>query len=774
AAMRYTEVRMDKPAAFLLADIDKETVDFQDNYDGKDREPTVLPARFPNMLVNGAEGIAVGMATRIPPHNLGEVIDGTLAMIDNPDISMEQLMDIIPAPDFPTGATILGRSGARKAYLEGRGSVIIRAKTHVEEIRKDRYAIIVDEVPYQVNKARMIEIIAEMVRDKKIEGIAGVADESDRIGVRVVIELKRDATPDVVLNQLYRFSPMQTSFGCNMLALNGGRPEQLTLRDFLSHFITFREEVVAKRTAFELRKARERSHVLCGLAVAVSNVDEVVKTIRSSADAAEAREKLMTRRWPAHEIAPFIRLIDDPSHTINDDGTYNLSEIQARAILDLRLQRLTQLGVKEVTDELEELAAKIKDYLEILGSRDRIMAIISDELREVKALFAVPRRTEIVDWAGDMDDEDLIEREDMVVTITSGGYIKRTPLAEFRAQNRGGKGLASMATKEDDVVTTLFVANTHTHLLFFTTDGMVYKMKTWRLPLAGRTAKGKAMVNILPISQGVSIAALMPVDVPEAEWENLQIVFATSDGDVRQNDLSDFTNVMRNGKIAMKLPEGVTLVNAAIADENDDIMLVTELGRAIRFSTQEIRVFKSRGSTGVRGIRLAAGDHVVSMAIIRHFEADPEERAAYLKQRRLMAGVTEDEAADDEEDSVAAGQLSPERYAEMSAAEDLILTITKGGSGKLSSAHDYPVRGRGGMGVKAISPGPRGGRIIASFPVDLSDQIMLATSTGQSIRVPVEQVSFRSRSAGGVRVFNVGADEEVVSVARVAEQGEGE
>jgi DNA gyrase subunit A len=771
AAMRYTEVRMDKPAAFLLADIDKETVEFQDNYDGKDREPTVLPARFPNMLVNGAEGIAVGMATRIPPHNLGEVIDGTLAMIDNPDISMEQLMEIIPAPDFPTGATILGRSGARKAYLEGRGSVIIRAKTHIEEIRKDRWAIIVDEVPYQVNKARMIEIIAEMVRDKKIEGISGVADESDRIGVRVVIELKRDATPDVVLNQLYRFSPMQTSFGCNMLALNGGRPEQLTLRDFLSHFIVFREEVVARRTAFELRKARERSHVLCGLAVAVSNVDEVVKTIRSSADAAEAREKLMTRRWPAHEIAPFIRLIDDPSHTINEDGTYNLSEIQARAILDLRLQRLTQLGVKEVTDELEELAAKIKDYLEILGSRDRIMAIISDELREVRAMFAVPRRTEIVDWAGDMDDEDLIEREDMVVTITSGGYIKRTPLAEFRAQNRGGKGLASMQTKEDDVVTTLFVANTHTHLLFFTTDGMVYKMKTWRLPLAGRTAKGKAMVNILPITQGVSIAALMPVDVPEAEWENLQIVFATSDGDVRQNDLSDFTNVMRNGKIAMKLPEGVTLVNAAIANESDDVMLVTEAGRAIRFSTQEIRVFKSRGSTGVRGIRLAEGDHVVSMAIIRHFDAEADERAAYLKQRRLMAGVTEDEA-DDEEESVAAGQLSPERYAEMSAAEDLILTITKGGSGKLSSSHDYPIRGRGGMGVKAISPGPRGGRIIASFPVEVTDQIMLATSTGQSIRVPVEQISFRSRSAGGVKVFNVGAEEEVVSVARVAEQGE--
>ena len=771
AAMRYTEVRMEKAASFLLADIEKETVDFQLNYDGKDREPTVLPARFPNMLVNGAGGIAVGMATNIPPHNLGEVIDATLALIANPDLSSEEIMEIIPGPDFPTGGVILGRSGARKAYLEGRGSVIIRAKTRIEDLRKDRQAIIVDEIPYQVNKATMIEKIAELVRDKRLEGIAHIQDESDRTGVRVVIELKRDATAEVVLNQLFRFTALQTSFGCNMLALNGGRPEQLTLRAFLTNFITFREEVVARRTAYELRKARERSHILCGLAVAVSNVDEVVATIRASADPAEARERLMTRRWPAHEIAEYIRLIDDPTHKINDDGTYNLSEIQARAILDLRLQRLTAMGVKEVTDELQDLAAKIRDYLAILSSRDRIMAIISDELREVKEAFAVPRRTEIIDWAGDLDDEDLIEREDMVVTITSGGYIKRTPLAEFRAQNRGGKGLASMQTKDDDVVTTLFVANTHTWLLFFTTDGMVYKLKTWRLPLAGRTAKGKALVNILPIQSGISIAALMPVDVAEEDWGNLQIVFATSDGDVRQNDLSDFTNVKRNGKIAMNLPEGITLVNAAIADENDDIMLVTEAGRAIRFSTTEIRVFKSRGSTGVRGIRLAEGDHVVSMSIIRHFEATPEEREAYLKQRRLMAGITEDEA-DDEEETVPAGQLSPERYSEMSAAEDLILTVTKGGSGKLSSSHDYPVRGRGGMGVKAISPGPRGGRIIASFPVDLADQIMLATSTGQSIRTPVDQVSFRSRSAGGVKVFAIGAEEEVVSVARVADQGD--
>lgn len=773
AAMRYTEVRMDKPAAFLMADIDKDTVDFQDNYDGKDKEPTVLPARFPNMLVNGAGGIAVGMATNIPPHNLGEVIDGTLALIENPDLSTEALMEIIPAPDFPTGGVILGRSGARKAYLEGRGSVIIRAKTRVEEIRKDRFAIILDEIPYQVNKAAMIEKMAELVREKKLEGISNIADESDRIGIRVVIELKRDATADVVLNQLFRFTQMQTSFGCNMLALNGGRPEQLTLRDFLTHFITFREEVVARRTAYELRKARERSHILCGLAVAVSNVDEVVRTIRSSADAAEARERLMTRRWPAQDIADYIRLIDDPSHTINEDGTYNLSELQARAILDLRLQRLTALGVKEVTDELAELAAKIRDYLDILGSRERIMAIISDELREVKANFAVPRRTEIVDWAGDMDDEDLIEREDMVVTVTSGGYIKRTPLAEFRSQNRGGKGLSSMATKEDDVVTTLFVANTHTPLLFFTTDGMVYKLKCWRLPLAGRTAKGKALVNILPIDAGVSIAALMPVDVPEADWANLQIVFATSDGDVRQNDLSDFTNVMRNGKIAMRLPEGVTLVNAAIADDTDDVMLVTAGGRAIRFPTTDIRVFKSRGSTGVRGIRLAEGDKVVSMAIIRHFEATPEEREAYLKQRRLMAGAVDDDAeADEDEETVAAGQLSPERYAEMSAIEDLILTITAKGTGKLSSSHGYPVRGRGGMGVKAMDGAMRGGALVASFPVELSDQIMLATSTGQSIRVPVEQISFRSRSAGGVKVFSVGEGEEVVSVARVAEQGD--
>ncbi|MDA5094863.1 DNA gyrase subunit A [Aliiroseovarius sp. KMU-50] len=771
AAMRYTEVRMDKPSASLLADIEKDTVDFTDNYDGKDLEPTVLPARFPNMLVNGAGGIAVGMATNIPPHNLGEVIDGTLALIEDPDLSSEGLMEYIPGPDFPTGGIMLGRAGARKAYLEGRGSVIVRAKSRIEEIRKDRYAIVLDEIPYQVNKATLIERIAEGVRDKKLEGISSVQDESDRIGVRVVVELKRDATPEVVLNQLFRYTQMQTSFGCNMLALNGGRPEQLTLRDFLSHFITFREEVVTRRTAFELRKARERSHILCGLAVAVSNVDEVVATIRSSQDPADARAKLMQRRWPAHDIAEYIQLIDDPTHKMNEDGTYNLSETQARAILELRLQRLTAMGVKEVTDELQELASKIRDYLDILRSRERIMSIISGELVEVKDQFAVPRRTEIVDWSGDMDDEDLIEREDMVVTITASGWAKRTPLADFRAQKRGGKGLSGMQTKDEDVITNLFVANTHTQLLFFTEDGMAYKLKTWRLPQGGRTAKGKPLVNILPIPTGVSIAAIMPVDRDEKDWDDLQVVFATSKGSVRRNRLSDFTNVKANGKIAMKFEgddEGTRLINARICDEDDDVMLVTSSGRAIRFPVTAARVFNSRSSTGVRGIKLVNdGDEVVSMSVIRHFEATPDERNAFIKRFRgdLGSEATEEDAVEGTE-----GVLSEERYQEMLEANELLVTINVGGAGNLTSSHDYRVSGRGGQGVSAM----KGGNIIACFPVDLVDQIMLATSKGQSIRCPVNGISFRSRSAGGVKVFNTGKGESVVSVARVVESDEEE
>ncbi|TVQ52260.1 MAG: DNA gyrase subunit A, partial [Rhodobacteraceae bacterium] len=616
----------------------------------------------------------------------------------------------------------------------------------------------------------------DLAREKRIEGVAHVQDESDRFGVRVVVELKRDATPEVVLNQLFRFTPLQTSFGCNMLALNGGRPEQMDLRAILKAFLAFREEAVARRTAFELRKARERAHVLCGLAVAVSNVDEVVATIRSSADVAEARERLMARRWPATDIADYIRLIDDPSHTMNEDGTYNLSEAQAKAILELRLQRLTALGVKEVTDELESLAAKIVDYLDILRSRERILGIISAELAEVRDLFATPRRTEIVEAEGEVDDEDLIEREDMVVTVTHGGYVKRTPLVDYRAQARGGKGVGGMAMKEEDFVTTLFAASTHTPILFFTTDGMVYKEKTWRLPQGGRNARGRPIVNILPVAQGVGVAAIMPVDAPEDDWEKLQIVFATSDGDVRRNRLSDFTNVMRNGKIAMKLPEGVGLVGARICDEGHDVLLSTANGRAIRFPVTEVRVFAGRDSTGVRGVRLAEGDRVVSMAVIRHFEATPEERTAYLKMRRAVTGesVEEDAAADDE----AAGDiaLSQERYAEMSAAEEMILTITTKGLGKRTSSHAFRTTGRGGQGIVAADlsprkndPDKRPARVVAAWPVREDDQIMLVTDAGQSIRCPVSDVSEMSRAARGVRVLNTAEGEKVVSVAVIAE-----
>ncbi len=780
AAQRYTEVRMAKVAGAILEDIDRDTVDFQPNYDNQDREPTVLPARYPNILVNGAAGIAVGMATNIPPHNLGEVIDATLALIEDPDLDTAGLMEYLPAPDFPTGGLILGQSGARKAYAEGRGSVVMRARTHIEEIRKDRWAIVVDEVPYQVNKANLEARIAELAKEKKIEGIAHVQDESDRHGVRMVVELKRDATAEVVLNQLFRFTPMQTSFGANMLALNDGRPEQLTLKRILTSFLAFREEVVARRTAFELNKARERAHVLCGLAVAVENVDEVVALIRASPDPVTARGRLMERDWPAAQIADYIRLIDDPEHTINEDGTYRLSDTQARAILDLRLQRLTALGVNEITDELEALAAKITDFLDILRSRERILAIISDELRAVHDEFAVPRRTEIVESLGDFDDEDLIEPEEMVVTATHSGYLKRTPLADYRAQRRGGKGLSAMSMKDEDFVTRLFSANTLTPVLFFMTDGIVYKLKVWRLPQAGRASRGKALVNLLPIAQGVSIAAMMPVDVPEDEWDRLQIVFATSDGNVRRNELDDFINVKANGKIAMKLPEGVRLISASICTEDSHVLLTSAMGKAIRFPVRDVRVFKGRDSTGVRGMRLTEGDEVVSMAVIDGVDYTPEEARGYLKMRRAMAGEdAADEAVDapeDEGEDTAADApiLSNERYIALSAQEEMILTIARNGIGKRTSAFEYRLTRRGGQGVTAMAlagnsrSGPT--RIVASFPVEEGDQVMLVTDGGQSIRTGVSDVSVRSRGAGGVWMLRTGAEENVVSVARLAEQ----
>ena len=770
AAMRYTEVKMEKVANSLLADIEKDTVDFQDNYDGKDREPTVLPSRFPNMLVNGAGGIAVGMVTNIPPHNLGEIIDATLALINSSETSPEELMEIVPAPDFPTGALILGKSGAKKAYTEGRGSVIIRSKTKIEEIRKDRWAIVVSEIPYQVNKSNLIEKIAEVGKERKIEGIAHVQDESDRLGVRVVIELKRDATPEVVLNQLYKFTQLQTSFGCNMLALNGGRPEQLTLKEFLTAFITFREEVVARRTAYELRKARERSHILCGLAVAVSNVDEIVETIRASSDPSEARAKLTNRRWPANDIKEYILLIDDPSHKINEDGSYVLSDTQARAILELRLQRLTALGVKEVSEELKELALKIKDYLSILSSKEKILSIITKELLEVKESYAVPRRSEIIEFDGDMEDEDLIEQEEMVVTVTQSGYIKRTALSEYREQKRGGKGSQGMNTKDEDIVTSLFVANTHTPLLFFTSDGIVFKLKTWRLPQGGRNSRGKAIINMLPISNGVSVAAILPVDAPEEDWKELQIFFSTSTGDVRRNALSDFTNVKSNGKIAMKLPEGTTLVGAKVCSDQNDVMLTTSMGKAIRFPVTDVRVFKGRDSIGVRGIKLASKDFVVSMAIISHVKASSDERQAYFKMRRTALG--EEVSAELTNQPDVTLSISDDRFAILSAQEEWILTITSAGFGKRSSAHEYRVSSRGGQGITAANLGRRDDTIISSFPVENDDQIMLVTSTGQSIRCPVQGISRQSRTASGVTVFNTADKEKVVSVAIIAENNE--
>ncbi|MBN8944368.1 MAG: DNA gyrase subunit A [Rhizobiales bacterium] len=770
AAMRYTEVRLQKIAGELVSDLDKATVDFQDNYDSSEHEPKVLPARFPNLLVNGGGGIAVGMATNIPPHNLGEVIDGCLATIDNPEITIEELIEHIPGPDFPTAGLILGRSGIRSAYETGRGSVVMRARTSIETVRKEREAIIVTEIPYQVNKAQMLEHLAELVREKRVEGIAEFRDESDRDGMRVVIELRRDAVADVVLNQLFRFTALQTSFGCNMVALNGGRPEVLNLKDLIVAFIAFREEVVSRRTKFLLNKARERAHVLCGLAIAVANIDEVIRIIRSAPDPATARERLMAPNWNAVDIAPLIRLVDDPRYPMREDGTYKLSETQARAILDLRLQRLTALGRDEIGDELKKLADEIVDYLDILRSRLRIQNIIRDELTSVKNEFATPRKTEILEHGGDLDDEDLIQREDMVVTVSHTGYVKRVPLSTYRAQRRGGKGRSGMQTRDEDFVTRLFVANTHTPMLFFSSKGQVYKLKVWRLPLAAPQARGKAFVNILPLDQDERITTILPLPEDEATWETLDAMFATTRGTVRRNKLSDFAQVNRAGKIAMKLDEGEAIVNVAVCSEHDDVLLTTDGGQCIRFPVDEVRVFKGRDSMGVRGISLAEGDRIISMAILNHFEANSEERSAYLKMRRAVTG---EEGGDDEE-AVGTGELSPERYAEMSAAEQVVLTLSENGYGKRTSTFEYRITGRGGKGIVAMVVNERNGRLIASFPVEDKDQIMLVTDGGQLIRCPVDGIRVAGRSTQGVIVFNTDDAEKVVSVERITDEGEGE
>ena len=788
AAERYTEVRLAASAMDLLDDIENNTVDFQANYDGREREPTVLPAKFPNLLVNGAGGIAVGMATNIPPHNLGEVIDAVYAYIDDPEISMADLIAIVPGPDFPTGGIIVGRSGIVHAYTTGRGSILMRAKVEVEEIRRDRQALIVTEIPYQVNKATLQERMAELVREKRVEGISEIRDESDRDGMRLVIELRRDAMADIVLNQLYRHTALQTSFGANIIALNGSRPETLTLKDMLKAFVDFREEVVTRRIKYKLNKARDSAHLQVGLAIAVANIDEVIRLIRTSPDAAAAREALMERAWPARDMAPLIALIADPRHGIAADGTCRLSDAQARGILELRLQRLTALGRDEIAAALNKLAEEIADYLETLRSREKLFGIIKSELAEVRAAHATPRRTTIIDAEGDMLDEDLIQREDMVVTVSHAGYIKRVPLSTYRSQRRGGKGRSGMATREADFVARLFVASTHTPMLFFSSLGQAYKQKVWRLPLAAPQATGKFLRNILTLDADERITTIMPLPEDEAQWDTLDVMFATTRGTVRRNKLSDFANVNRAGKLAMRLDEGEAIVDVQICSENDDVLLTAASGQCIRFPVTDVRVFKGRDSMGVRGISLDAGDKVISLSILRHVDATPDERAAYLKQAlAVRRGVSnegaegtiesESEGESDLEGASDAIELGEGRYVTLSEAEQFILTVSERGFGKRTSSYRFRLTGRGGKGFAAMDNRDKVGKLrarigslVASFPVEDSDQLMLVTNGGQLIRVPVDGIRIASRKTQGVIVFDTAEDERVVAVERLGEE----
>jgi DNA gyrase subunit A len=781
AAERYTEARLAKAAMALLDDLDNGTVDFTMNYSNEFEEPTVLPARFPNLLVNGSAGIAVGMATNVPPHNLGEVVDACLAMIDDPDISIDQLVDIVPGPDFPTGALIVGRTAAKTALARGRGSVIMRAKTHVETIRKDREAIVIDEFPYQVNKPALLERIGELIKEKKIEGIADVRDETSREGVRTVIELKRDAMADVVLNQLFRFTQLQMSFGVNMLALNRGRPELMGLREMIRAFVDFREEVVTRRTRFLLNAARDKAHNQVGLAIAVANIDEFIAIIRHSPDAGVAKERIMARAWPAKDMAPLVALIADPRHALDANGDIRLSEEQAKAILELRLARLTGLGRDEIGDELTKLGGEIKGYLEILGSRTKLMDVIRGELQTVRAEFATPRRTEIIEVEGEVEDEDLIQREDMVVTVSHHGSIKRVPLSSYRVQARGGKGRSAMATKDEDFVTRLFVASTHAPILFFSSRGMAYVLKVWRLPLSTPQGKGKALVNLLPLAQGETITTVLPLPEKEAEWEGMDVMFATRSGDIRRNSLADFANVKANGKIAMKIEDGDAIVGVQLCSVRNDVLLTTRLGKCIRFAVDDVRVFKGRDSTGVRGIRLADGDFVVSMAILRHVDASVAEARAYLKQAAMMrraAGAEDADsgsdipATDESDDAVEEASLTTERYAELGAAEEFILTASERGFGKRTSAFEYRLTGRGGSGIVAMAMSDRNGPIVASFPVEDSDQIMLISDQGQTIRSPVSDVRIAGRATQGVILFRMAEGEKCVSVERIGEAEE--
>ncbi len=767
AAMRYTEARMAKSAEALLDDIDKDTVDFQPNYDESTVEPVVLPARIPNLLVNGAGGIAVGMATNIPPHNLGEVIDGCFAMIENPDLSTEELNEIIPGPDFPTGAYILGRNGIRSAYNTGNGSVVMRAKTSFEEIGK-RDAIIIHEVPYQVNKGKLLERLGEVAREKIVEDIHEIRDESDRQGVRMVIELKNNANPEVVLNQLFKHTSLQTNFACNMVALHNGKPQTMLIKDMIRAFLKFREEVITRRTIYELGKARDRAHILAGLAVAVANIDEIIALIRNAENPTDAREKLLAKAWPAKDVAPLIELIDDPEYAVAD-GVYQMSEAQAKAILDLRLHRLTGLERDKIGDELREITDKIAEYLAILASRERLLEVLREELTDVKERFNTPRRTEIQESEFEVDIEDLIQREEMVVMMTGGGYIKRVPLDTYRAQKRGGKGRSGINMKDDDFISDMFVSSTHTPILFFTSRGIVHRMKVYQIPLGTPQARGRALINLLPLEQGETVSVYMHLPEDEAEWEALDIMFATSHGSVRRNKLSDFKNIRSNGLIAMKLEGDEKLVSVKLCREDEDVMLASKLGKAIRFPVTEIRVFAGRTSTGVRGIKLGKGDEVISMSVLKHLEVSPEERSAYMK----AAGQVIDSDDENQDYTPVNLELSPERFRELLENEQLLLTVTNGGFGKRTSSYEYRLTGRGGQGVTNMAlTDKNGGEVVATFPVTDEHQIMLVTDKGQLIRTPVNTIRTTGRAAQGVTIFRVGKGENVVSVAWLIDDGQ--
>ena len=777
AAMRYTEARMALSAQALIEDIDKDTVDFQPNYDETENEPKVLPAQFPNLLVNGAGGIAVGMATNIPPHNLGEVIDACCALIDDPDLSINTIIEnFIQGPDFPTGASILGRQGIHSAFHTGRGSVIIRGRTSVEEIRKDRFAIVITEIPYQVNKARMVEQMADCVRDKRIEGISDLRDESDREGLRVVIEIKRDHMPEVVLNQLYRFTPLQTSFGVNMLALDNGTPKLMNLKEILQAFVDFREVVIRRRTIFLLGKAREKAHILAGLAVAVANIDEIIKLIRAAKNSVTARQQLMEHDWPAADVEPVIMLLDEPGRTVIN-GKYKLSEEQAKAILELRLNRLTALERDKIGDNLSDLGNEIEGHLALLASRKKLLELLRKELLEMRSQFATPRRSDIQENEFEHDIEDLIQREDMVVTVSNTGYMKRVPLSTYRAQKRGGKGRSGMSTRDEDFVTQVFVVNTHTPVLFFSSTGIVYKLKVYKLPLGSPTSLGKAMINLLPLDKGEAITTLMPLPESEESWSDLSVMFATASGSVRRNSLSDFTNVKANGKIAMKLNEGDQLISVQACSEADDVLLSSSGGKCIRFPVNAVRVFTSRSSTGVRGMRLEENDRIISMSILSHVKAEVSEREEYLQassaSKRLANGDYSERPDDKIEDETRAARLETDKFVEMADTEEFILTITEDGMGKRSSAYEYRISNRGGKGITSIGLKRSKGHstsVVASFPVKTDNQLVMVSDGGQLIRCPVAGISIVGRSSRGVTIFKVAEGERVVSVSRLSEE----